>query len=134
MILCIDSYTDGVPCGRFYNLYHEEAQSFRSLTQLLILMEKKLDEENFPQAFDSIRTFGPPRTAGGADGETPFARRGLLASFSIRLLFRQNASWQGSIHWLEGNEEESFRSVLEMIFLMDSALSQSLRDSPECVS
>ena len=44
-------------------------------------------------------------------------------TFAVRILFRQNASWQGSVTWLEGNREESFRSVLELIFLMDSALS-----------
>jgi len=134
MILCIDSYTGGVPCGRFYNRYREEAQNFRSLIQMLILMEKKLDEEDFPQAYEKIRTFGPLCTAEHTEEKTPFARRGKLASFSIRLLFRQNASWQGSIRWLEGNEEKSFRSVLEMVFLLDSALSRSSENSPACVS
>jgi hypothetical protein len=38
------------------------------------------------------------------------------------VLFRQNASWQGSITWMEGKQEQSFRSALELIFLMNSAL------------
>ncbi|MBQ2819515.1 MAG: hypothetical protein IKM67_05230 [Clostridia bacterium] len=49
-------------------------------------------------------------------------RKGRLATFSIRLMFRQNASWQGSVSWLEGSSEETFRSALELIFLMKSAL------------
>ena len=46
---------------------------------------------------------------------------GDVATFAVRVLFRQNASWQGSILWVEGDREESFRSVLELIFLLDSA-------------
>ena len=40
----------------------------------------------------------------------------------MRILFRQNASWQGSVTWLEGGRDESFRSVLELLLLMHSAL------------
>ena len=49
-------------------------------------------------------------------------KRGALASFSIRLLFRQNASWQGILTWIEGGQEQYFRSVLELVLLMDNAL------------
>ena len=49
-------------------------------------------------------------------------QQGRAATFALRVLFRQNASWQGSVSWMEGNREESFRSVLELLFLMNSAL------------
>jgi len=39
------------------------------------------------------------------------------------VIFRQNASWQGSLAWIEKNIEEPFRSALEMFMLIDSALS-----------
>lgn len=47
---------------------------------------------------------------------------GAVATFSMRILFRQNSSWQGSLTWIEGNQEEYFRSVLELIVLMENAL------------
>ena len=47
---------------------------------------------------------------------------GRLAPFIVRILFRQNASWQGSVVWVEGRQEERFRSALELVLLMDSAL------------
>ena len=50
------------------------------------------------------------------------AKSGKLATFAVKILFRQNAGWQGLIKWCEGNCEESFRSVLEMLLLMNSAL------------
>ncbi|NLW65775.1 MAG: hypothetical protein GXY26_06040, partial [Clostridiales bacterium] len=41
--------------------------------------------------------------------------------------FRQNASWQGVITWAEDRREESFRSALELVFLMDSALASDIK-------
>ncbi len=124
-ILCVDSYEDAVPSGRFYHLQLGEGKRFHGLIQLLISLEQKFDEVKFPQAFDAIRVFAPPKETNPRDENSSPPSRGKLATFSIRILFRQNASWQGSILWIEGNEEESFRSVLELIFLIDSALRQS---------
>ncbi|MBQ3122632.1 MAG: hypothetical protein IJC14_00585 [Firmicutes bacterium] len=54
--------------------------------------------------------------------ETERKKSGKLATFNIKILFRQNASWQGLCGWLEGKQEQSFRSVLELFFLLHSAL------------
>jgi hypothetical protein len=48
-----------------------------------------------------------------------------LARFFVRILFRQNASWQGTICWLDRKTEAQFRSVLELLILMDGALSEA---------
>lgn len=40
-------------------------------------------------------------------------------TFVIKIQCQQNASWQGTIRWLEGSKEKSFRSALEMLKLMD---------------
>lgn len=44
------------------------------------------------------------------------------ASFMIVIKNQQHQTWQGSIRWVEENKEVHFRSALEMIRLMDSAL------------
>ena len=100
-----------------------EVQTFRSLTQLLKMIREKLDAAKFPQAFDEIRTFQPPRQHPPEDTAILDVKAGAVATFSLRILFRQNASWQGSIRWLEEKQEQHFRSVLELIILMDNALS-----------
>ena len=43
-------------------------------------------------------------------------------TFVIKVLFRQNATWQGSIQWLEGKQTRQFRSEFEMLKLMDEAM------------
>lgn len=43
-------------------------------------------------------------------------------SFMIVIKDTQNASWQGTIEWLNQNKKQHFRSALEMIKLIDSAV------------
>lgn len=45
-----------------------------------------------------------------------------IAAFQIKILFRQNATWQGNLLWLDGQQEAQFRSVLELLELLDSVL------------
>ena len=118
----IDSFENGVPVGQYRNPYQGEAGLFRSLTELLLKMEQSLDVENIPQAFHRVRSFVP--LAGhwldtSAD-EQP--RAGKMSTFVVQILFRRNASWQGTITWLDKKQTQNFRSVLELIILINSAL------------
>ena len=123
--VCIDSYTGGVLCGHFYNPCMKTHQVFGSTTQFLLEMEKMLDELDLPKSFSLMRSFLPVADSPPNPLETE-ACTGRKATFSIRILFRQNSSWQGSITWLEGQCEQSFRSVLELILLMDNALTTEI--------
>ena len=46
------------------------------------------------------------------------------ASFLIQVQFRQNATWQGTVRWLNRDQTQRFRSTLELISLMEDALSR----------
>lgn len=121
-IICIDSYDDGIPVGRLFNPYLDGAAPFHSLMQFLLQMEELLDGMHFPQPFSETRAFSPVvqrKLHVKAYGMPP---EGKLATFAVKVIFRQNASWQGSITWLDRDREESFRSVLELLLLMHSAL------------
>ena len=50
-------------------------------------------------------------------------------TFLIKIHYRQNASWQGSIQWLEINCTRFFRSYLELIFLMEEAMDKTATPS-----
>ncbi len=43
------------------------------------------------------------------------------ANFLVKIQYCEHHSWQGTIKWMETNEEQPFRSALELIKLMDSA-------------
>lgn len=48
------------------------------------------------------------------------------SNFYIRILFRQNVSYQGTIEWISGSKDQNkkryFRSLLEMISLINEAV------------
>lgn len=43
-------------------------------------------------------------------------------SFVVEIKSQENHTWQGTITWVEGKKKKNFRSALELIRLMDSAL------------
>lgn len=45
-------------------------------------------------------------------------------TFVIHVRYRQNATWQGEIKWIDQNKSQYFRSSLEMLKLMDMALDE----------
>ena len=55
---------------------------------------------------------------------------GRRATFEVSVKFRQNSTWQGQIFWAEKNMKQNFRSALEMIRLMDQAVSDGSEGKP----
>ena len=51
-------------------------------------------------------------------------------TFEVSVKFLQNATWQGHIHWVEKDSKQNFRSVLEMLKLMDEALADGVEEEP----
>ena len=121
MTVCIDSYEDGVMKGRVRNAY-QEMESFESLVQFLIIVERILEEQQIPQSYTALRKFSDLIPMEEGSGISGHIRKGARATFELQVLFRQHSSWQGVVIWRERNLEHSFRSVLELVMLMDSAL------------
>ena len=124
--VCVDSYLSGVLQGRIYCPY-QSADAFDSLAQFLLKMEKCLNAQNLPQAYTAPRRF----SAVWQDPEhhtVPLqSPKGRIATFQIQIHFRQHSSWQGTVLWEEHHTKQSFRRVLELIMLMDSALQETER-------
>jgi len=120
-LVCVDSYEGGVMKGRVFNPY-QEMEPFDSLSQFLIRMERLLDDLQAPRSYTEVRTFSELLKEGNSDPVSSGARRGRRATFELNVLFRQHSSWQGTLLWRETGMEHSFRSVLELVILMDSAL------------
>lgn len=52
-------------------------------------------------------------------------------TFIVNIKNNQNHTWQGTVKWVEGQEEIPFRSALELIKLMDSAMELSSEENVE---
>ena len=128
---------EGQLYGLLYSQYLDEPYVFYSFVRMIEKMEEIFDSKKFPQAFMKPRSFNSEKrdttkreTKGNdvmKDSTMPNVPEGIGGSkstFEITVKFRQNATWQGQIFWAEKNLRQNFRSVLEMLKLMDEALSE----------
>jgi len=121
-LLYLDSFQDQIPEGRFYHCISGTGGRFRGIMPLLHQLEQVMDQENTPQSFSSSRSFFPQPFWWEESSDEPTLRSGRAGNFVLRILFRQNASWQGTLTWQEEGRTEHFRSVLELLHLLHSVM------------
>ncbi|MDR3277209.1 MAG: hypothetical protein LBT12_00395 [Oscillospiraceae bacterium] len=125
-IIKIFTYENKIPTGVLINPYFDGEVHFSGVIQMLLLMDELQDGLSFPQKSMTPRSFTERRAARAEAGSAaePENASGYqpLASLKISIMFRQNASWQGSVAWLEESMQTEFRSALELVFLLDNVL------------
>lgn len=52
-------------------------------------------------------------------------------TFIVKIMNRQNATWQGSVTWVDEQREQYFRSALELLKLIDGALEKTNEDDSD---
>lgn len=135
-VICLDRFQEYDWSGRLYVRSREDASFFRSTLELLELMEANYDSLDYPQASMNNRSFSSHietnkerenvRRAGKGERtvvlskEVMEEKRGEKATFLVRVQYRQRATWQGQVTWVEKNQTASFRSALELLKLIDS--------------
>lgn len=128
MNVCIDDSTEGEMTGRIYHCYDQYPWPFANVMRLMEVMEDFFDRISFPQASTQTRTF---TNTGNYTKETlkkivdarDVAKyRGIKGTFLICVKYRQNATWQGEVEWVEGESVQQFVSVLELLKILSNAL------------
>lgn len=140
--VCVDSCLDREPIGRIYSPVAGH-YGFCGILQMLGGIEELFNLFQYPQPTHETRTFDQRKkrrqledvkdhvqggltvddTTGQGQTFKMTDESGRQATFVVSVRFRQNATWQGTIQWIEAKREQHFRSTLEMIRLMDDALS-----------
>ena len=129
--ICIDSVSPGNVDGRVVGLRLTEPMDFQGMGRLLLLLERLMDEQNFPQAYQRIRSFNkregavygvPCLPEGAMDQAAVDAIEGSVTTFLLRVLSRQSATWQGNVDWLNGGKPQNFSSDLEFLSLVEERL------------
>ncbi len=121
-IVKITSYADRQLRGTLCNPFFEHEMRFDNAIQFLVIMEELLNSLGYPQQAMERRTFRAAKPVCELDACCDTCAPA-LATFRLNILFRQSASWQGQLVWVEEKCETQFRSVLELIMLMDNVLS-----------
>ncbi len=144
--LCLDFYDRERQSGRMYHLYTSCGVSFSTLFEAFDRMDRLYDEFLLPQAAMRIRSFRIDRRKQERavkkermpklqvrtrkemkimeEFDKVTGQRGKDSTFIIHVKYRQNASWQGEVTWVDKQKKEYFRSALELVRLIDSAMSK----------
>ncbi len=132
VVLCVDGQRDGRTSGRFYHAYSVEGTTVSSMEGLIFSMERFFDRLGSPfpdtnqrtllkKQENTIRKEGMIRVM--RDDEL-LKKHGDIGTFIIRVQHRQHSSWQGMVTWVEENRTVPFRSALELIKMIDEAVSE----------
>ena len=132
VVLCVDRINDNMIEGSFYHSYSREAVPFTGTRQLTLRMEKLYDYLHFPFPGTNERSFFTPQAPSRLTKERIkvmtddelLSKHGDIGTFIVRVQHRQNSTWQGRITWMEENKTVQFRSVWEMIKLIEGAVDQ----------
>ena len=128
LCICVDERLHGENSGRVYSCYFREAVSFLQEYQLIKITEQLMDSIDHPQASVKSRRFRgkeekPTRKPEKVmEGWEVAEQRGKLATFLVHNQYRQKATWQGELLWLEEERKFLFRSELELLKWMDHAM------------
>ena len=108
-VVSIRSYKDGMIEGCLQHPRLGKKEELRSLSQMILLLDSLLDLENCPgRPLPLIHSTCDDRED--------------TAVFRIQILFREHCTWQGKLIWQNENQEAVFRSVLELLGLLDEIL------------
>ena len=134
-IVYIDSNTDHRLIGQLYNAYYDKTIPFRNEIEFLHALESLFDSLSFPCRFENYRYFNSENkqhlskrngkiTTEQERMDVSMSRETSAekATFVVHVEFRRNSTWQGTIQWVNEGKQQSFRSTLEMIRLIDEAL------------
>lgn len=108
---------------------------FESLLEMVSLIDDKLEDLNIARpeterrSFFKHEDFNEVKVGNREDGtRKPMDKKNGNGKptgkpeFLVRVLMRQNATWQGEVHWLNSDRIVNFRSLLELILLLQEAM------------
>jgi hypothetical protein len=138
--VCVDRVDGSVVSGRVFSQRLKEVLVFPDLNSLVLRLDRLMDEQNYPQAFQRKRTFSAApsaskgskagKTENAADDDAPYMDEktaesavGERATFVLQVLSRQNANWQGTVDFLDGAGNREFESELDFLALVNAFLS-----------
>lgn len=145
----IDEYNDSDWNGRIYTRLQTEPVFYKNIGEMLEILENIWDTLGYPQESTMNRSFTGKQISekrkeiisvtypedgtkdkiktelSEADMEK---KRGEQDTFIVRIQYRQNATWQGHVTWVDENKTVPFRSALELIKLIDSTQNEQIKE------
>jgi hypothetical protein len=136
--VCVDRVDGSAISGRVFGQRLKEVLFFTDLNSLVLRLDRVMDEQNHPQAFQRKRTFRTASSEKKQKGDAVAAERderpymdaetvadafGERMTFVLHVLSRQNTNWQGYVDFSDGAGKREFESELGFLALVNEALS-----------
>lgn len=129
MLICFSSWQDQIAQGELWSYFSKDPRPFRGLDQLLFAIEQAVDEAGRPAAWQEPRQVFERQGLSSSQALGPYyepyalaGKRGAYYTASVRVYYRQHASMQGELTLSEPPRKIRFRSALELLHLLQSAL------------
>jgi len=109
--------------GVMFHCDESRGIQYGSMLEMILNMDRIFDSMSCPKQTFQMRHFpgtNPPDFVTRISNEKE--RKGKRSTFRIYVQYRYHASWQGLIHWEDGDRQESFESTLQLILLMNKML------------
>ena len=134
--ICVDRLEGDRAGGRIFSRRLAAPMDFSDLGGLLLCVETLLERQNFPQAFQRMRSFtrkapGHPADClpeGAMSANAVMDARGEVVTVVLRILTRRNTTWQGTLECVERGERDIFFSELEFLERMERYLKLRTRE------
>lgn len=110
-ILLVTSYNNGQMHGWLTHSRSDSPIEIHSVPHLLFSIEDFLMREDRMISYHAFEPTGLDKLPG-------------IATLRIRVLFRENYTWQGLLTWEDQQKEASFRSIWELIQILDEILAE----------
>lgn len=130
LVLCIDEALNSNIQGRMFHLYAEREVGIFGYNDFFAKGETLFRRLGNPRAgqsdkdFDNnvIRDVSEKEMREVNSEENILNEHGEMGTFIVRVQHRQHSSWQGRVTWVDQDKTVYFRSVLELIKLIDGAI------------
>jgi len=126
----IDGREDGDLQGTVFHPGQNHAWRFGGLIQLIQRCEHLYNTLQYPRSAYRLRSMKNnddhrSEMAAMKNDTIAFNEKDKgMPTFIVKVQYRQNASWQGSVQWVEAGKTMNFRSTLELLKLMDEAVNE----------
>lgn len=132
IVLCVSHNHQGTIEGELWHGYSKDGIPFKGFEQIIRTAEELFNALGFPMQGTSDRDIhGQTYSCRKKEGmtrvlkdEQMLEKHGELGTFVIRVQHRQHSSWQGRVTHLDNNRTVYFRSVLELIKIIDGTLDE----------
>lgn len=130
LVLCIDEALNSNIQGRMFHLYAEREVEIYGYNDFFAKGEALFRRLGNPRAgqsdkdFDNnvIRDVSEKEMSEVNSAENILNEHGEKGTFIVRVQHRQHSSWQGRVTWVDQDKTVYFRSVLELMKLIDGAI------------